>query len=598
MAKNNKKTKRNTKTVRSSTSVSALRATRAMGAITKPFVDWCEETRGASTDVALMLFEPVVAFAGHYFELTPAAEVTSFVPGPFNAAMAEWLLDYDPKVEDEIELVWGSLHAYIDFLSETDAWTGTLEDLDAIHRIFHEDDLEEGVPQLEVPALTPQQELDGLAGTVMAQRVEALLRWLGQGREVTATGALKLKEIEGAAAAVGLLARGGKSAPSKDQPVLLDGGTAEEKPVQVVRSMNELTSLVRFWTVLNEARLIDIGATIVRPTPLAMEFLSAPGELKLVLLRDVTTKFLEVTIAGEDEWAPWVGEAASALAGVLFAAATSPPPGLEKIRTLLTDVEGPLQGGMAGRMALGRLEYLAEMGLVVLGQRVTVPPAVVASVAEAFADTFAGSSEESEEDEWAVSHFPLDPNAPILQLKVSINRTSPPIWRRLLVNSGVVLGDLHTIIQSSFEWEDTHLHAFQVGGRGGAVYGPPNPEQWGEPDLNENAYTLGEVIPAEGDSIVYTYDFGDDWEHLVKVEKVLPADQQAPAARCTGGRGMGPAEDSGGPHGWALLVEAVKDPRHKEHKEYRGWLGLAKGEKFDPTYFDNVELNENLSSLF
>lgn len=566
-----------------------------MGAITKPFVEWCEETRGASADAALMILQPAVVLAGHYFEVTPVAEVTSFVPEPFNAAMAELLLGYDPKDADEIELVWESLHTYIEFLIETNAWTGTRDDLDAIHGIFHGEDFEDVIPPLEVPSLTPQQELEGLAGTVLSQRVEALLRWLGNGREVTATGTLRLKEIEGAAAAVGLLARGGKPASLTDRIALRGSGPSGETPVRVVRSMNELTSLVNFWVVLQAAHLINIGSTIVRPTPLAMEFLNTHGELKLALLREVTTKFLEVTVDGEDEWASWVGEAANVLTAILIAAATPSPPQLANVRMLLTDVEGPLQGGMAGRVALRRLEYLAEHGLVALGKNVTVPPAVVASIAEAFAGAFAGKSEEAA---WESTPSRLDPNAPILQLKVAIVPSSPPIWRRLLVRSDATLTLLHHIIQASFAWDDSHLHGFQVGGRGGAVYGDLAAAQDGDPDLDESAYSLGEVLPAEGDSMVYTYDFGDDWEHKITVEKVLPAEPQAPVARCTGGRGAAPAEDSGGVWGWANMVEAVNNPNHEQHQEYREWLGLSRGESFDAKKFRWQDINEKLGRMF
>ena len=591
MAKKTKKSKRNIKSVSGSTSVSAE---RAIGVITKPFVDWYEDTHDVSAETALSILDPVLAFAANYFELTPAAEVTNFDPEIFERAMAELVLDLDGGTEDDVDFVWESVHLYVEFLADTRAWTGSPEDLETVHGMFHGIEPEGKIPQLKAPDLTPEQELAGLEETVLAQRVEALLRWVGRSREVTATGALKLKEIEGAAAALGLRARGGKSASWKDSSNWIAGEATEDEPIHVVRSMNELTPLVILWTVLQAAHLIDIGSTVVRTTPLAANFLGHE-DTKLAVLRDVTTKFLEVSVHGEAEWAPWVSEAAGVQTAVLIAAATDSPPELENVRHMLTAADGPLQSDMAGPMALRRIEYLAELGLVTLGMKITVPPAIVASVAVAFADAFAGSAEEGES---AGSDSRFDPNAPILQLKVSINRASPPIWRRLLVNSSLALGDLHTVIQSSFQWDDSHLHAFQVGGRGGAVYGPPNPDPWGEPDLDENAYTVDEILPAEGDSMVYTYDFGDDWEHLIKVEKILPAEPDAAIVRCTGGRGRGPAEDCGGPHGWAMLVEAANDPLHEEHKEYRRWLGLAKGAKFDPTNFDKVGLNEDLSGLF
>ena len=87
------------------------------------------------------------------------------------------------------------------------------------------------------------------------------------------------------------------------------------------------------------------------------------------------------------------------------------------------------------------------------------------------------------------------------------------------------------------------------------------------------------------------------------VEKVLPHDDGVPAVRCTGGRctggrGAGPAEDSGGVWGWESMVEAVNNPSHEEHADYREWLGLAPGEKLDPKAFDKDELNEELVGMY
>jgi Plasmid pRiA4b ORF-3-like protein len=56
-------------------------------------------------------------------------------------------------------------------------------------------------------------------------------------------------------------------------------------------------------------------------------------------------------------------------------------------------------------------------------------------------------------------------DAIIISLKVSLNRIKPPIWRRLLVPTGMSLGHLHLTLQSAMGWEDCHLHAFDIGGR-------------------------------------------------------------------------------------------------------------------------------------
>jgi hypothetical protein len=54
--------------------------------------------------------------------------------------------------------------------------------------------------------------------------------------------------------------------------------------------------------------------------------------------------------------------------------------------------------------------------------------------------------------------------APIYQLKITLRHSKPPIWRRVLVNSELSLGQLHRVIQGVMEWGDSHLHHFEVGG--------------------------------------------------------------------------------------------------------------------------------------
>ncbi|WP_343212715.1 IS1096 element passenger TnpR family protein [Arthrobacter sp. H41] len=68
--------------------------------------------------------------------------------------------------------------------------------------------------------------------------------------------------------------------------------------------------------------------------------------------------------------------------------------------------------------------------------------------------------------------------------------------------------------------------------------------------------------------------------------------------RCIAGHGAAPAEDSGGVRGWMNIVQAVNDPSHEEHKEYREWLGLARGEVLNPKAFDVRQANEALADLF
>lgn len=46
------------------------------------------------------------------------------------------------------------------------------------------------------------------------------------------------------------------------------------------------------------------------------------------------------------------------------------------------------------------------------------------------------------------------------QLKITIDKITPPIWRTVLVPETFSLNELHHIIQISFGWTNSHLYMF------------------------------------------------------------------------------------------------------------------------------------------
>src|SRR5207244_13594960 len=62
----------------------------------------------------------------------------------------------------------------------------------------------------------------------------------------------------------------------------------------------------------------------------------------------------------------------------------------------------------------------------------------------------------------------------IYQIKVTLLRTVPPVWRRLLVPSDITLSNLHDLLQLAMGWTDSHLHEFLFRGQ---CYGPTGPER-------------------------------------------------------------------------------------------------------------------------
>ena len=113
------------------------------------------------------------------------------------------------------------------------------------------------------------------------------------------------------------------------------------------------------------------------------------------------------------------------------------------------------------------------------------------------------------------------------QLKVTLKGTKPPIWRRIVVDGGQTLDHLHEVIQASFGWWNSHLHEFRIDG---IDYGIPHEDDW-TPVTDERRVSIDQTL-AGARKINYVYDFGDNWDHTITIERTFQADDpDRPAPR-------------------------------------------------------------------
>ncbi len=182
---------------------------------------------------------------------------------------------------------------------------------------------------------------------------------------------------------------------------------------------------------------------------------------------------------------------------------------------------------------------------------------------------------------------PLDP-PPLLRVRVDLDGSKPAIWRRLELPGDLTAGQLHRILQAALGWTDSHLHRFWLGPAKRLWTGPYLLTDWdlqeGEEGVHEDAVELSQVLRAPGDRLFYSYDFGDGWDHTIKVEAVLPCPDEACEPRCTGGRNACPPEDVGGVHTHNELVAAHREApdRSTMDEQYVDWLPSG----WDPLAFD------------
>ncbi len=164
-----------------------------------------------------------------------------------------------------------------------------------------------------------------------------------------------------------------------------------------------------------------------------------------------------------------------------------------------------------------------------------------------------------------------------LIIRASLEYITPPIWRELSIPEHFTLAQLHRALQLTFGWLDCHLYRFTAGA---THYADPRAEVGAK---NATKTTLAALAFPPQSTLTYVYDFGDDWEHVLVVQRIheyAPDDRRA-AVLLDGARAC-PPEDSGGPPGYAQLLTARSDPTDPDHAAALEWLGPS----FDPERFD------------
>lgn len=177
----------------------------------------------------------------------------------------------------------------------------------------------------------------------------------------------------------------------------------------------------------------------------------------------------------------------------------------------------------------------------------------------------------------------------IYQFKIELKGISPAIWRSVQLNDNTQLLDLHYAIQIAMGWYDSHLYQFE---NKGLIYGDPEALE-DDGVLDDSVVNIVDVFKEEKSTINYIYDFGDNWEHLVTLEKVIEVKEPLTHMVCVAGKRNCPPEDCGGIPGYLDMLETLKKPDSDEYKALIEWIG---GE-FDPEFFELSIINESFKEI-
>ena len=172
--------------------------------------------------------------------------------------------------------------------------------------------------------------------------------------------------------------------------------------------------------------------------------------------------------------------------------------------------------------------------------------------------------------------------ATIAHLRIKLDDVEPAVVRRLEVPLTIRLDRLHLVLQAAMGWTNSHLYEIRACDVG---WGIPDPD-FGDGPLDAAKARLVDVLEdVGGRSLKYLYDFGDGWEHSIRIERITDAVPGIVYPRLIEATGRCPPEDVGGPWGYHEFLDAIADPNHEEHDERLQWIGS----NFDPAD-TNVEL--------
>jgi hypothetical protein len=181
--------------------------------------------------------------------------------------------------------------------------------------------------------------------------------------------------------------------------------------------------------------------------------------------------------------------------------------------------------------------------------------------------------------------------ASITRLRITLDDVEPAVMRCIDVPFDIRLDRLHLVFQAVLGWTDSHLYEFRIKNIG---FGIPDPD-WGDGPLDARKATLRSAVEDTGaKSFQYLYDFGDGWEHSVRIVRIAPALPGIEPLTLVEATGACPPEDIGGPWGYQDFLDALADPGHERHAERVEWWG---DNQFDPAAVDKPEIERSLQAL-
>jgi len=170
----------------------------------------------------------------------------------------------------------------------------------------------------------------------------------------------------------------------------------------------------------------------------------------------------------------------------------------------------------------------------------------------------------------------------IYQLKIELRDSHPKIWRRVQVTEEITFSELHYILQLAMGWENDHMYEFVVKKIRIHDFGDVLDDGSNLFERDSQDTCLNELINKVKSKFTYIYDFGDDWEHIVVLEKILPEEEDKTYPAFIDGERACPPEDCGGIWRYQGMLTILTNKNHPEYDEVSEWMG----DDWDAEFFD------------
>jgi hypothetical protein len=399
-------------------------------------------------------------------------------------------------------------------------------------------------------------------------QIRSFMTWLGGGRKLTQTGRIGMAD---ARHLVELLGTGDTIDPEI-------GGR-----VFKTRSSEELASLTRIVEWIKAARLVRVTGTRLVPVKKNAHLADRPLDLVLAMLEAYPR--LGKSLFPRNTWRQsLVGDEFTFIGPELLTRllVSQGPCPVDDLRKTAFDM-------IAAMYMLAELnEQQMEMLRRTIDTDITI--AIAALGVLGVVDQASGTAGLTDLGRSAIRRLRgmAEPGDPVLQVRITLRDVDdPPVWRQVLIPAAYTLSRVHRVIQAAMGWDNSHMHAFQIGK---ISYGPDPDGELGNAD--ETKARLADVAGVRT-RIGYEYDFGDGWEHDLIVEARVVAEGGKTYPACIAGEGACPPEDSGGAYGFADLKEILTGPPSDERYEMQAWAG----EDYDPSRFDLAAANAAVAAV-